>query len=353
MEVIGGGTGQSKFAEGELLIGNASGSLSKNTIGSKDGNVTITSGNGTLLIDLSDSVGKLDSVSAKTMTAAGLPGATQSTRYVGATEIGAPTEGNFSKGDYIIDQTGYIWVCTLDGSPGNWAQVGGGGDETKAHVASVYETQEHAAATYLTAQTASSTYLNAQTASATYLTAQTASATYETIQHAMSIDSRITTLESSGSGSGSGIVTGSWTATMFVECEIGNSEPFTSYWNWVKAGSFVLIHCTGTNLSENSATLLSGAMTANINCMTALPSAIRPSSWSSASDTMVLRSSSGPMDTWQYQTACIQFSPYPYDEINSGIRMYYLSGGNRFTGWDANATIKRIVFPSSTFIYGL
>ena len=59
--------------------------------------------------------------------AAGLTGATASSRYVGATASGAPTTGTFAVGDWIIDQTGKIYVATVAGSPGTWVQVGGGG----------------------------------------------------------------------------------------------------------------------------------------------------------------------------------------------------------------------------------
>lgn len=55
----------------------------------------------------------------------GLTGATAATRYVGATASGAPASGTFTVGDFSIDQTGLIFVCTVAGSPGTWVQVGG------------------------------------------------------------------------------------------------------------------------------------------------------------------------------------------------------------------------------------
>lgn len=55
----------------------------------------------------------------------GLTGATAATRYVGATASGAPGSGTFAQGDFIVDQTGLMWVCTVAGSPGTWVQVGG------------------------------------------------------------------------------------------------------------------------------------------------------------------------------------------------------------------------------------
>lgn len=57
-------------------------------------------------------------------------GATAATRYVGGTASGAPGSGTFVLGDYVIDQTGKVWICTTGGTPGTWTQ-GGGADATK------------------------------------------------------------------------------------------------------------------------------------------------------------------------------------------------------------------------------
>lgn len=57
----------------------------------------------------------------------GLTGATAATRYVGGTTSGAPASGTFAKGDFVVDQTGVMWVCTTAGSPGTWTSVSGGG----------------------------------------------------------------------------------------------------------------------------------------------------------------------------------------------------------------------------------
>ena len=54
------------------------------------------------------------------LTATGVGNATTATRYVGGTVNGAPTSGTFSVGDFIIDQTGTIWVCVVAGTPGTW-----------------------------------------------------------------------------------------------------------------------------------------------------------------------------------------------------------------------------------------
>lgn len=50
----------------------------------------------------------------------GLVGATAISRYVGATAAGPPGSGTFAIGDFIIDQSGAVWVCTSAGSPGVW-----------------------------------------------------------------------------------------------------------------------------------------------------------------------------------------------------------------------------------------
>jgi hypothetical protein len=64
--------------------------------------------------------------SAQYFGATGLTGATAGGRFVGATASGAPASGTFAVGDLIIDQTGKVWVCTGAGTPGTWAQSGGG-----------------------------------------------------------------------------------------------------------------------------------------------------------------------------------------------------------------------------------
>src|SRR5208283_497039 len=60
------------------------------------------------------------------VVASALTGATAATRYVGGTASGAPASGTFAVGDYVVDQTGKMWVCTVAGSPGTWTQVGAG-----------------------------------------------------------------------------------------------------------------------------------------------------------------------------------------------------------------------------------
>lgn len=60
-----------------------------------------------------------------TLSATGLTGATAASRYAGATASGAPTTGTFATGDFVVDQTGKMWICTAAGSPGTWTSSGG------------------------------------------------------------------------------------------------------------------------------------------------------------------------------------------------------------------------------------
>jgi hypothetical protein len=57
------------------------------------------------------------------VVASALTGATAATRYVGGTTSGAPASGTFAKGDFVIDQTAVVWVCTVAGTPGTWTNT--------------------------------------------------------------------------------------------------------------------------------------------------------------------------------------------------------------------------------------
>lgn len=67
-----------------------------------------------------------DTLSAGAVSAQGLTGATQASRYVGATNSGAPTVGTFAIGDYVIARDGALWVCVGAGTPGIWVNIVGG-----------------------------------------------------------------------------------------------------------------------------------------------------------------------------------------------------------------------------------
>lgn len=64
-------------------------------------------------------------LSAPILNIYGLPPLNAASRYVGATVSGKPTSGAFQKGDFIVDQTGFFWICTASGTSGSWERVGG------------------------------------------------------------------------------------------------------------------------------------------------------------------------------------------------------------------------------------
>ena len=57
------------------------------------------------------------------LAVSGLTGATAASRYAGATTSGAPASGTFAVGDYVVDQTGVVWICTTAGTPGTWTSA--------------------------------------------------------------------------------------------------------------------------------------------------------------------------------------------------------------------------------------
>lgn len=73
-------------------------------------------------------------VSAPAIIAAGLTGAAAASRYVGATTSGAPAAGTFSTGDFIVDQTGGMWICTAPGTPGTWKKASVSLDSTASDI---------------------------------------------------------------------------------------------------------------------------------------------------------------------------------------------------------------------------
>ncbi len=62
------------------------------------------------------------------VVAAALTGATQASRYSGATASGAPASGTFAVGDFVVARDGHMFVCTVAGSPGTWVDVGSAGN---------------------------------------------------------------------------------------------------------------------------------------------------------------------------------------------------------------------------------
>lgn len=62
-------------------------------------------------------------VTTPAVAASGLTGATTATRYVGGTASAAPASGTFLTGDFVVAQSGTLYICTAGGSPGTWVQV--------------------------------------------------------------------------------------------------------------------------------------------------------------------------------------------------------------------------------------
>lgn len=58
------------------------------------------------------------------VSSGGLTGATTATRFAGGTASAAPASGTFSTGDFVVAQSGLIFVCTSGGSPGTWVNAG-------------------------------------------------------------------------------------------------------------------------------------------------------------------------------------------------------------------------------------
>lgn len=54
----------------------------------------------------------------------GLTGATTPTSYAGGTVSGHPLSGTWTQGQWVVDQTGRIYVCVTGGTPGTWRRVG-------------------------------------------------------------------------------------------------------------------------------------------------------------------------------------------------------------------------------------
>ena len=65
-----------------------------------------------------------ESITQEALIITGMAGATAASRYAGATTFGAPTTGTFAVGDYVVDQSGAMYVCTVAGTPGTWQLSG-------------------------------------------------------------------------------------------------------------------------------------------------------------------------------------------------------------------------------------
>jgi len=68
------------------------------------------------------------SISQEAIAVTGQVGAQAASRYAGATISGAPTTGSFLLGDYVIDQSGSIWICTASSQTASATTASGNGN---------------------------------------------------------------------------------------------------------------------------------------------------------------------------------------------------------------------------------
>lgn len=103
LPVIQGGTGQTAFTSGQLLIGNSGGGLTKTTLTAPAAGITITSGSGTITFALGNDLAALEA-----MSGTGLVARTASETYAQRTITGTSnritiTNGTAVSGDPTID----------------------------------------------------------------------------------------------------------------------------------------------------------------------------------------------------------------------------------------------------------
>ena len=128
LAVTNGGTGTTtSIGSGSVVLNN-----SPTLVTPALGVATATSINGTsipssttLLTTATTAITVSGESKAADFSATGLGTATSGARFVGGTTSGAPTgtSASFLKGDFVIDQTGAIWICSSAGTPGTWSQV--------------------------------------------------------------------------------------------------------------------------------------------------------------------------------------------------------------------------------------
>jgi hypothetical protein len=119
---VGAGLTDPTSTQGSLIIRGAS-VLEALALGATG---TVLRSNGTTAV-WSSSPTVSGETTATDFKATGLTGATAGTgaRFVGATTSGAPVSGTFVVGDFIVDLTGKMWVCTVAGTPGTWVVSAG------------------------------------------------------------------------------------------------------------------------------------------------------------------------------------------------------------------------------------
>jgi hypothetical protein len=118
------GTFSSVTVTGAATVGSvvSSGAVS-GTTGTFSGAVSATTLTGTGAVSGTTLTGT-STVQGTDLVPTGLTGATQASRYVGATATGAPSSGTFAIGDFVIARDGAIWICNTAGTPGTWEHVG-------------------------------------------------------------------------------------------------------------------------------------------------------------------------------------------------------------------------------------
>lgn len=112
-------------ATGAVTVSSSGGS----GVTSVTGTAPIVSSGGTtpaISLDSTAALTQSNIITGTALKSSGLTGATAASRHVGATASGAPASGTFLLGDFVIDQTGKVYICTTAGTPGTWTQVGGG-----------------------------------------------------------------------------------------------------------------------------------------------------------------------------------------------------------------------------------
>ena len=97
------------LAAGDLIIGSGPGAVTNLPVGA-EGQALVSSAGLPNGIGWADVAGQ-----PRKMT-----GALAAARFVGGTVQGAPTTGSFLAGDFVVDQTGNMWICYQAGSPGAW-----------------------------------------------------------------------------------------------------------------------------------------------------------------------------------------------------------------------------------------
>lgn len=116
LEVKAGGIGTTQLANSGVTLAKIANIADKTLLGNSSGGAAAPTAETAPTVS--------GEMTASDFKAAGLTGAVAASRYVGATSSGAPASGTFAVGDFVIDQTGVVWVCISAGTPGTWFPIG-------------------------------------------------------------------------------------------------------------------------------------------------------------------------------------------------------------------------------------